>query len=368
LEVTIIESSITTIDDSFKQNVSVCASWPIMSILQISSALLFLRPNREMMKVLKQSTLLQSVSPYHDFALDAKDFPKLTSMMALLCAKLGADVDSSSSSSSYKIFLRAKGLRPQLSQNPSSVNFTPDGTTLNCYSTDTKHLFDFYLRTCYGSSLKQTILRVEIPGAFSYKEIPMNPFQKEKQMISFCNAQRNPFCAFEISHEGLTSVHEPVPAYDYMHSSLPVRAILCAGDTVRPNGRHLVEGSKVSLFHKDSMQPFAIYSLEKGCICFNGKSLTGKSHESWKRYPISLMKFSIQGPMFVLIIGYHMIFINFDTQKTTIQKVGSSVMFHDRLPLFWTVCLPDPCGRRRCKPCMWLIDPSFSKAELIAWR
>lgn len=361
VEVMHIHTSFKTFDVSFKKNVSLCASWQTMSFLQKSSALIFLSQNREMVKDFNLSKLLHFVSPYHDLTLGAKNFPRHTAMMALLCVKLGVDVNTSRA---VKIFHRAKGLRPQLSQNPSSVYFTPDGTTVDCdkeHFTHDQSIFRIYLRTCVDSSLKETFIRVKIPGASLCREIPVNPFQKdkEKQMISFCDAQGDPFCVFEISHEGLTSVHEPVTSHNYIHSRLPVRATLlslCTGD------------SKVSLFHKDSTQPFAVYSLENGCICFNGNSLTGKPNESWKRKTIALMQFSNQGPMFAITVYNQMIFIDFDTQETIVQTVGSGVKFHPRLSLFWTPGLPDPNTLKMFKSRMWLKDDfSLDKAKPIAW-
>jgi hypothetical protein len=140
--------------------------------------------------------------------------------------------------------------------------------------------------------------------------------------------------------------------------------------------RSLLENSTLSVCNSHSDAPLAVYQLLAGCVVrMHGEksttNLTGRPFEAWNRSSFGNLRFSNmtsnQGPMFAVMIGERMVFINFETHTATVQKVGSRVTFHPRLPIFWTPASIDERTKKEFPSRLWLIDPSWTRANPVAW-
>ena len=79
------------------------------------------------------------------------------------------------------------------------------------------------------------------------------------------------------------------------------------------------------------------------------------------------MHFSITEPVFAVTIDNEILFINYETHQVIIQTVGKNVIFHPRLPLFWTPASIEHNTQKKILSCLWLINTSFTQAIPIAY-
>ena len=180
---------------------------------------------------------------------------------------------------------------------------------------------------------------------------------------------------FEVTHKGFTPVSKKIILYDYIHPTLFVRATISSGKIHKECGRNMMWGSKISLFNKDS-KLFINYHLDDGWVSYEyysiylryeTKYITKKSRESWENCCFGLMHFSITEPVFAVTINNDILFINYETHQVIIQTVGKNVIFHPRLPLFWTPASIEHKTQKKNLSCLWLINRSFTEAIPIAY-
>ena len=126
-----------------------------------------------------------------------------------------------------------------------------------------------------------------------------------------------------------------------------------------------VDRATLSLYHEDSVVPFAVYQNESGKLWYVADSslreITQDPVLSWRTSCFGKLQFSYQGPILAVMLDKHMIFLNFENHTATCQIVGSNVTFHSRLPFFWTPASKNYPSR------LFLINPSWDNARTIAY-
>jgi hypothetical protein len=126
-----------------------------------------------------------------------------------------------------------------------------------------------------------------------------------------------------------------------------------------------VDRVTLSLYHEDSVVPFAVYQNENGKLWHVADSslreITQNPVLSWRTSCFGKLQFSYQGPILAVMLDKHMIFLNYENHTTTCQIVGSNVTFHSRLPFFWTPASKNYPSR------LFLINRSWDKAYTIAY-
>jgi len=371
----IIKISRNVIDDSFKKKIymHICTYKQSYNYLQKITNFPFFPKNRKILSEINLEKLENFNNPYNNKIkdLDKIDFTKFSAITTLLCVRLGKDVHTSRSVSIFSWVQRKK-----FSKNQSSVYFVPDKTTLNCkwkwnvFNKEDDN-FEIKLKTCKDSILKKTTFMITIPKLYKYINIQINPFEINPVIIF--NDKNGKDIVFEVSHKGFTPVSKKIILYDYIHPTLSVRAIK-SRHTKR--GRIMMQDTQISLFNKDS-KPFITYYLYYGRVWYGyycdsdryerRKYITGKSRESWENCSFGLMHFSITEPVFAVTINNDILFINYETHQVIIQTVGKNVIFHPRLPLFWTPASIEHNTQKIILSCLWLINTSFTQAIPIAY-
>ena len=143
----------------------------------------------------------------------------------------------------------------------------------------------------------------------------------------------------------------------------------CLPNILDINTPPFVARPTLSLYTPNSNAPFAVYQLYNGHL-WNATSsiltaITHRSVVSWKTSCFDNTRFSNQKSTIVVRIDHHMVFINFQTSEVTCQLVGNDVVFHPRLPIFWT---PASVNFNKKYPSrLWLINPSWTEAKPVAW-
>lgn len=375
LEIT--KTSTNVIDDSFKKKIYmlICTYKLSYNYLQKITNFPFFPKNRKILSEINLQKLENFNNPYNDKIkdLDKIDFTKFSAMMTLLCVRLGKDVHTSRSVS---IFSWVQNSKIKFSKNQNSVYFIPDKTTLNCkwngFNNEDDN-FEIKLKTCKDSILKKTTFMITIPKLYKYINIQVNPFEINPVIIF--NDKNEKDIVFEVTHKGFTHVSTKIILYDYIHPTLFVRATISSGKIHKECGRNMMWGSKISLFNKDS-KPFITYHLSDGWVSYEyysiylryeTKYITKKSRESWENCSFGLMHFSITEPVFAVTINNDILFINYETHQVIIQTVGKKVIFHPRLPLFWTPASIEHNTQKKILSCLWLINTSFTQAIPIAY-
>jgi hypothetical protein len=126
-----------------------------------------------------------------------------------------------------------------------------------------------------------------------------------------------------------------------------------------------VDCTTLSLYHEDSVVPFAVYQNENGKLWHVADSslreITQNPVLSWRISCFGKLQFSYQEPILAVMLDKHMIFLNFENHTATCQIVGSNVTFHSRLPFFWTPASKNYPSR------LFLINRSWNKAYAIAY-
>ena len=371
LEIT--KTSTNVIDDSFKKKIYmlICTHKQSYNYLQKITNFPFFPKNRKILSEINLEKLENFNNPYNDKIkdLDKIDFTKFSAMMTLLCVRLGKDVHTSRSVS---IFSWVQNSKIKFSKNQSSVYFVPDKTTLNCkwngFNSEDDN-FKIKLKTCKGSILKKTNFMITIPKLYKFINIKVNPFEINPVIIF--NDKNGKDIVFEVTHRGFTSVSKKIIQYDYIHPTLFVRATIFSGK-IHNIGRNMIHDSKISLFDKDSKN-FITYYLDDGwlsyahCGILFQKSKYITSRESWENCSFGTMHFSITDPVFVVTINNDILFINYETHQVIIKNVGKNVIFHPRLPLFWTPASIEHNTQKKILSCLWLINTSFTQAIPIAY-
>jgi hypothetical protein len=376
LEIT--KTSTNVIDDSFKKKIYmlICTYKQSYNYLQKITNFPFFPKNRKILSEINLQKLENFNNPYNDKIknLDKIDFTKFSAMMTLLCVRLAKDVHTSRSVS---IFSWVQNSKIKFSKNKNSVYFIPDKTTLNCkwniFNSENDN-FKIKLKTCKGSILKKTNFMITIPKLYKFIKIQVNPFEINPVIIF--NDKNGKDIVFEVTHRGFTPVSKKIIQYDYIHPTLFVRAIISSGKIHKRCGRNMMYDSKISLFDKDSKN-FITYYLDDGRVSYEyycnyerykkRKYITEKS-ESCENCSFGMMHFSITEPVFAVTINNgDILFINYETHQVVIQNVGKNVIFHPRLPLFWTPASIEYYPQKKILSRLWLINTSFTQAIPIAY-
>jgi hypothetical protein len=373
LEIT--KTSTNVIDDSFKKKIymHICTYKQSYNYLQKINNFSFFPKNRKILSEINLQKLENFNNPYNDKIknLDNIDFTKFSAMMTLLCVRLAKDVHTSRSVSIFYWVQRKK-----FSEYQSSVYFVPDKTTLNCKwngFNGNDDNFKIKLKTCKGSILKKTTFMITIPKLYKYINIQVNPFEINPVIIF--NDKNGKDIVFEVTHTGFTPVSKKIIQYDYIHPTLFVRATIFSGKIHKKCGRNMMHDSKISLFDKD-LKNFITYYLDDGRVSYEyycnydrykkRKYITEKSRESWENCSFGTMLFSITEPVFAVTINNEILFINYETHQVIIRTVGKNIIFHPRLPLFWsTLSVANNIQKRIL--CLRLINTSFTQAIPIAY-
>ena len=374
LEIT--KTSTNVIDDSFKKKIYmlICTYKQSYNYLQKITNFSFFPKNRKILSEINLEKLENFNNPYNDKIkdLDKIDFTKFSAMITLLCVRLGRDAHTSRS---FSIFSWVQNSKIKFSEYQSSVYFVPDKTTLNCkwngFNSEDDN-FKIKLKTCKDSILKKTNFMITIPKLYKFINIQVNPFEINPVIIF--NDKNGKDIVFEVSHKGFTPVSKKIILYDYIHPTLSVRATISSGKIHKNCGRNMMWGSKISLFNKDS-KLFITYHLDDGWVSYEyyniylpyeTKYITKKSRESWENCCFGTMHFSITEPVFAVTIDNEILFINYETHQVIIRTVGKNIIFHPRLPLFWsTLSVANNIQKRIL--CLMLINTSFTQAIPIAY-
>ena len=317
-------------------------------------------------------------SLYHDFEIDRRMSKVCLSMHAittLLCYKLGTynncyvtkklRASKCSAMILKQVFRRVfRQMSSQFDASQSNLFFTLDKQLVSV-----KKIVDYYgrdigafeitLRTNDGSSKKKTNIQVydeffssrNIEGKGSIGVFQRDPNSIESPIIYFADSKGNQKFVFQVSHNGLTFV--------------PIQSTL-AHRHFRPN-ISFIENQSICLFHPGSESPFVIYTIQEGCICYQGKCIEcidgGSFFVRWEGHMIHHMKIFYEEHFFAVCIGIYIIYIDFKTHVATVQLVGNVVKMHQRLPLFCTRSTKSK--RKKNKDHLWLINPIRREAIKI---
>ena len=324
-------------------------------------------------------------SPYHDFEIDrrmskvclskvclSKVCLSMQAITTLLCYKLGTynscyvtkklRASNGSAMILKQVFRRVfRQMSSQFDASQSNLFFTLDKQLVSV-----KKIVDYYgrdigafeitLRTNDGSSKKKTNIQVydeffssrNIEGKGSIGVFQRDPNSIESPIIYFADSKGNQKCVFQVSHNGLTLV--------------PIQSTL-AHRHFRPN-ISVIENQSICLFHPGSESPFVIYTIQEGCICYQGKYIEGGGlFVRWEEHMVHHMKIFYEEHFFAVCIDIHIIYIDFKTHVATVQLVGNVVKMHQRLPLFCTRSTKSK--RKNNKDHLWLINPIRREAIKI---
>ncbi len=314
-------------------------------------------------------------SPYYDFEIDRRKSKVCMSMQAmttLLCYKLGtynnycvtkkSRASNGSAMILKQVFRRVfRQILPQFDDSQANLFFTLDKQLVSV-----KKILDYYgrdigafeitLRTNDGSSKKKTNIQVydkffssiNIKGICSAGVFQKDPYSIESPIIYFADSKGNQKCFFQVSHNGLTFV--PI------HSTIAYRHF-CPNISV-------IENQSIYLFHPGSESPFVIYTIEGGCICYQGKCIAKSPlSKHWEGHMLHHMKIFYEEHLFAVCIDIYIIYIDFKTHVATVQRVGNVVKMHERLPLFCTRSTKSK--RKNNKDHLWLINPIRREAIKI---
>jgi hypothetical protein len=314
-------------------------------------------------------------SPYYDFEIDRRMSKVCLSMHAittLLCYKLGTynncyvtkklRASNCSAMILKQVFRRVfRQMSSPFDASQSNLFFTLDKELVSVkkilqdiFSRDIG--FEITLRTYDGSSKKKTNIEVydeffsskNIEGKGSVGVFQRDPYSIESPIIYFADSKGNQKFVFQVSHNGLTVV--PIQStLAYRHS--------------RPN-ISVIENQSIYLFHPGSESPFVIYTIEGGCICYQGKCIAKSPlSKHWEGYMLHHMKIFYEEHFFAVCIDIDIIYIDFKTHVATVQQVGNVVKMHQRLPLFCTRSTKSK--RKKNKDHLWLINPIRREAIKI---
>ena len=314
-------------------------------------------------------------SPYYDFEIDRRMSKVCLSMQAmttLLCYKLGTynscyvtkklRASNGSAMILKQVFRRVfRQMSSQVDANQSNLFFTLDKQLVSV-----KKILDYYgrdigafeitLRTNDGSSKKKTkihicyksFLSINIKEICSAGVFQKDPYSIESPIIYFVDSKGNQKCFFQVSHNGLIFVP--------LQSNLVHRQF-------HPN-ISFIENRSICLFHPGSGSPFVIYTIEGGCICYQGKCIAiSPLSKHWHGNMLHYMKIFYEEHLFVVCFDIDIIYIDFKTHVATVQQVGNVVKMHQRLPLFCTRSTKSK--RKKNKDHLWLINPFRREAIKI---
>ena len=314
-------------------------------------------------------------SPYYDFEIDrrmSKVCLSMQSITTLLCYKLGTynnycvtkklRASNGSAMILKQVFRRVfRQILPHVNVSQANLFFTLDKQLVSV-----KKILDYYgrdigafeitFRTNDGSSKKKTNIQVydkffssiNIKGICSVGVFQRDPYSIESPIIYFTDSKGNQKCFFQVSHNGLTFV--PI------QSNLVLRQF-------HPN-ISFIENRSICLFHPDSGSPFVIYTIEEGCICYQGKCIARTPlSKHWDGHMLHHMKIFYEEHLFVVCFDINIIYIDFKTHVATVQQVGNVVKMHHRLPLFCTRSTKSK--KKTNKDHLWLINPIRREAIKI---
>jgi len=316
-------------------------------------------------------------SPYYDFEIDrrmSKVCLSMQSITTLLCYKLGTynscyitkklRASNGSAMILKQVFRRVfRQILPQVDANQSNLFFTLDKQLV---SVKKKKILDYFgrdigafeitLRTNNGSSKEKTkihicyksFLSINIKEICSAGVFQKDPYSIESPIIYFVDSKGNQKCFFQVSHNGLIFVP--------LQSNLVHRQF-------HPN-ISFIENRSICLFHPGSESPFVIYTIEGGCICYQGKCIAKSPLlKHWEGHMVHHMKIFYEEHFFAVCIDIYIIYIDFKTHVATVQQVGNVVKMHHRLPLFCTRSTKSK--RKKNKDHLWLINPFRREAIKI---
>jgi hypothetical protein len=314
-------------------------------------------------------------SPYYDFEIDRRMSKVCLSMQAmttLLCYKLGTynscyvtkklRASNGSAMILKQVFRRVfRKMSSQVDTDQSNLFFILDKQLVSV-----KKILDYYgkdigafeitLRTNDGSSKKKTNIQVytKFFSSINIKEIcsagvfQKDPYSIESPIIYFVDSEGNQKCFFQVSHNGLILVP--------LQSNLVHRQF-------HPN-ISFIENRSICLFHPGSGSPFVIYTIEEGCICYQGKCIAiSPLSKQWRGNMLHYMKIFYEEHLFIVCFDIDIIYIDFKTHVATVQQVGNVVKMHQRLPLFCTRSTKSK--RKKNKDHLWLINPFRREAIKI---
>lgn len=319
-------------------------------------------------------------SPYSDFEIDrrmskvclSKVCLSMQAMTTLLCYKLGTynscyvtkklRASNGSAMILKQVFRRVfRQMSSQVDVSQSNLFFTLDKQLISVkrildgYYRDNS-AFEITLRTNDGSSKKKTNIGVydnffssiNIKGICSVGVFQRDPYSIESPIIYFADSKGNQKFVFQVSHNGLTLA--------------PIQSTL-AHRHFRPN-ISVIENQSICLFHPGSESPFVIYTIQEGCVCYQGKRIEGGGlFVRWEEHMVHHMKIFYEEHFLAVCIDMHIIYIDFNTHVATVQLVGNVVKMHQRLPLFCTRSIKSK--RKNNKDHMWLINPIRREAIKI---
>lgn len=361
----------TTVDEPSKHLVLYSIFIPTIRLLQMKAAYRVFGFN---LKHFGHQIPQSYFSPYYDFEIDrrmSKVCLSMHAMTTLLCYKLGTynscyvTKKLRASNSSAMILKQVfRQMWSQFDASQSNLFFTLDKQLVSVkkifldsfFRNSFPDFFEITLRTYDGSSKKKTkihvyyksFLSINVKGICSAGVLQKDPYSIESPIIYFSDSIGNQKCFFQVSHNGLTFM--PI------HSTIAYRHF-------RPN-ISVIENQSIYLFHPGSESPFVIYTIEGGCICYQGKCIAKSPlSKHWEGHMLHHMKIFYEENFFAVCIDIDIIYIDFKTHVATVQQVGNVVKMHQRLPLFCTRSAKSK--RKKNKDHLWLINPIRREAIKI---